>query len=85
MELIASIQTSAGVDEISLQKQRQQQDDGKSQTGPKSANNKRALVWPEFKVPLPDPVLGKLRFDILDLAKYSLKALQVRFSVAKKL
>ena len=59
MELIApSIQTSAGVDEISLQKQRQQ-DDGKSQTGPKSANNKRALVWPEFKVPLPDPVLGK--------------------------
>ena len=61
MELIApSIQTSAGLDEISLQKQQQQQDDGKSQTGSKSANtNKRAVVWPEFKVPLPDPVLGK--------------------------
>ena len=59
MELIApSLQTSAGVDEISLQKQ-QQQDDGKSQTGSKSANNKRTVVWPEFKIPLPDPVLGK--------------------------
>ena len=55
MELIVpSLQTSSGVDEISLQKQ--QQDEGKSQT---VSNNKRAVVWPEFKVPLPDPVLGK--------------------------
>ena len=61
MELIVpSTQTSAGMDEISLQKQQQQQDEGKSQTAPKSANNKRTVVWPEFKVPLPDPVLGKL-------------------------
>ena len=60
MELIVpSTQTSAGMDEISLQKQ-QQKDEGKSQTAPKSANNKRTVVWPEFKVPLPDPVLGKL-------------------------
>ena len=60
MELIApSAQTSAGVDEISLQKQQQQQDEEKSQTSAKSANTKRAVVWPEFKIPLPDPVLGK--------------------------
>ena len=54
--IVPSLQT-AGVDEITLQKQ--QQDEGKSQTVTKSANNKRAVVWPEFKVPLPDPVLGK--------------------------
>ena len=61
MELIVpSAQTSAGVDEISLQKQQQkQQEEGKSQTTSRSANNKRVVVWPEFKVPLPDPVLGK--------------------------
>ena len=61
MELIVpSAQTSAGVDEISLQKQQQkQQEEGKSQTASKSANNKRVVVWPKFKVPLPDPVLGK--------------------------
>ena len=42
-------------------------DEGKSKTVqksanktvPKSANNKRTVVWPEFKIPLPDPVLGK--------------------------
>ena len=85
MELIApSIQTSAGVDEISLQKQRQQQDDGKSQTGPKSANNKRALVWPEFKVPLPDPVLGKFSSAFSFSFHNSLKDLQERFSVGKE-
>ena len=64
MELIVpnSIQkTSAGLDEISLQKQ--QQDEGKSQTAPK-----RAVVWPEFKVPLPDPVLGKLGLSSLHTA-----------------
>ena len=56
MELIVpSLQTSSGVDEISLQKQ-QQQDEGKSQT---VSNNRKAVVWPEFRVPLPDPVLGK--------------------------
>ena len=61
MELIVpSLQTTAGVDEISLQKQ--QQEEGKSQSVPKSANNKRAVVWPEFKVPLPDPVRGKFDF-----------------------
>ena len=54
--IVPSLQT-AGVDEITLQKQ--QQDEGKSQTVTKSANNKRTVVWPEFKVPLPDPVLGK--------------------------
>ena len=61
MELIVpSLQTTAGVDEISLQKQ--QQEERKRQSVPKSANNKRAVVWPEFKVPLPDPVRGK--FDL---------------------
>ena len=61
MELIIpSAQKSAGVDEISLQKQQQQQEgEGKSQTVSKTATNKRLVVWPEFKVPLPDPVLGK--------------------------
>ena len=54
--IVPSLQT-AGVDEITLQKQ--QQDEGKSQTVTKSANNKRTVVWPEFKIPLPDPVLGK--------------------------
>ena len=63
MELIIpSAQKSSGVDEISLQKQQQQQQqegEGKSQTVSKTATNKRLVVWPEFKVPLPDPVLGK--------------------------
>ena len=61
MELIIpSAQKSAGVDEISLQKQQQQQEgEGRSQTVSKTATNKRLVVWPEFKVPLPDPVLGK--------------------------
>ena len=61
MELIIpSAQKSSGVDEISLQKQQQQQEgEGKSQTVSKTATNKRLVVWPEFKVPLPDPVLGK--------------------------
>ena len=61
MELtIPSAQKSSGVDEISLQKQQQQQEgEGKSQTVSKTATNKRLVVWPEFKVPLPDPVLGK--------------------------
>ena len=61
MELIIpSAQKSAGVDEISLQKQQQQQEgEGKSQSVSKTATNKRLVVWPEFKVPLPDPVLGK--------------------------
>ena len=60
MELIIpSAQKSAGVDEISLQKQQQQEGEGKSQTVSKSANNKRAVLWPQFMVPLPDPVLGK--------------------------
>ena len=62
MELtIPSAQKSSGVDEISLQKQQQQQQEGegKSQTVSKTATNKRLVVWPEFKVPLPDPVLGK--------------------------
>ena len=59
MELIIpSAQKSSGVDEISLQKQ-QQEGEGKSQTVSKTATNKRLVVWPEFKVPLPDPVLGK--------------------------
>ena len=57
MELIVPSLQTTGVDEISLQKQ--QQEEGKSQTVSKSANNKRAVVWPEFKIPLPDPVLGK--------------------------
>ena len=59
MELIVPSVDGSGVDEISLQKQQQQQGEGKSQTATKSANNKRVVVWPEFKVPLPDPVLGK--------------------------
>ena len=61
MELIIpSAQKSSGVDEISLQKQQQQQEgEGKSQSVSKTATNKRLVVWPEFKVPLPDPVLGK--------------------------
>ena len=62
MELIIpSAQKSSGVDEISLQKQQQQQQEGegKSQSVSKTATNKRLVVWPEFKVPLPDPVLGK--------------------------
>ena len=60
MELIIpSAQKSSGVDEISLQKQQQQEGEGKSQTVSKTATNKRLVVWPEFKVPLPDPVLGK--------------------------
>ena len=62
MELIIpSAQKSAGVDEISLQKQQKQQQEGegKSQSVSKTATNKRLVVWPEFKVPLPDPVLGK--------------------------
>ena len=60
MELIIpSAQKSSGVDEISLQKQQQQEGEGKSQSVSKTATNKRLVVWPEFKVPLPDPVLGK--------------------------
>ena len=62
MELIAPSVVGSGVDEISLQKQKQQQGEGKNQTVTKNANNKRVVVWPEFKVPLPDPVLGKLGF-----------------------
>ena len=56
MELIESSVSAPGVDDLSLQKQ--QVEEEKIKTVPKSAN-KRVVVWPEFKVPLPDPVLGK--------------------------
>ena len=82
MELIAPSVVGSGVDEISLQKQ--QQGEGKNQTVTKNANNKRVVVWPEFKVPLPDPVLGKLGFFSLKHPAI-LYDLQVRFSVAKEL
>ena len=53
MELIVP-----SVDEISLQKQ-ELQGEGKSQ----AATNKRVVAWPQFKVSLPGPVLGKSGFD----------------------
>jgi len=58
MELIVSTVQTSGVDDPSLQKQ-QQQEEEPSKTVTKSAN-KRGVVWPEFKVPLPDPVLGEI-------------------------
>ena len=82
MELIAPSVVGSGVDEISLQKQ--QQGEGKNQTVTKTSNNKRVVVWPEFKVPLPDPVLGKLGFFSLKHPAI-LYVLKVRFSVAKEL
>ena len=56
MELIVPSLGGSGVDEINLQKQQQEEGDGKSQTV------KRVVAWPEFKVSLPDPVLGKFGF-----------------------
>ena len=82
MELIAPSVVGSGVDEISLQKQ--QQGEGKNQTVTKTSNNKRVVVWPEFKVPLPDPVLGKLGFFSVEYPAI-LYVLKVRFSVAKEL
>ena len=31
-------------------------------SGTKSANTKTAVMWPEFKIPVPDPELGKYQF-----------------------
>ena len=63
MDLIdAPSQTSSGVDDISLQKQQLEVDEEKSKTSNASiskVSNKRVVVWPEFKIPLPDPVLGE--------------------------
>jgi len=58
MELIVSTVQTSGVDDPSLQKQQQQVEEP-SKTVTKSVN-KRGVVWPEFKVPLPDPVLGEI-------------------------
>ena len=82
MELIESSVSAPGVDDLSLQKQ--QVEEEKSKTVPKSAN-KRVVVWPEFKVPLPDPVLGKSQRCGTFCFYYSLKALQGRFSAGKVL
>jgi len=64
MDLIdAPSQTSSGVDDISLQKQQLEVDEEKSKTSNASiskVSNKRVVVWPEFKIPLPDPVLGEI-------------------------
>jgi len=59
--IVAPSQTSSGVDDISLQKQQLEEDEEKSKTSNASiskVSNKRVVVWPEFKIPLPDPVLG---------------------------
>ena len=58
MELIVSTVQTAGVDDPSLQKQQHEQQEETVKTVTRSAN-RRAGAWPEFKVPLPDPVLGK--------------------------
>ena len=58
MELIVSTVQTAGVDDPSLQKQQHEQQEETVKTVTRSAN-RRVGAWPEFKVPLPDPVLGK--------------------------
>jgi len=59
MELIVSTVQTAGVDDPSLQKQQHEQQEETVKTVTRSAN-RRAGAWPEFKVPLPDPVLGEI-------------------------
>ena len=82
MELIVSTVQTSGVDDPSLQKQQQQVEEP-SKTVTKSVN-KRGVVWPEFKVPLPDPVLGKFSSAFSFSFHNSLKDLQERFSVGKE-
>ena len=37
-------------------------------SGTKSANTKTAVMWPEFKIPVPDPELGKYQFiEFIDM------------------
>jgi len=58
MDLIVKpITSSAGVDDITLQKQQLEEDESKTANASKTSK-KQVVVWPEFKIPLPDPVLG---------------------------
>ena len=60
MDLIVNpVPSSAGVDDITLQKQQLEEEEEKKTGTASKTSKKHVVVWPEFKIPLPDPVLGE--------------------------
>jgi len=61
MDLIVNpVPSSAGVDDITLQKQQLEEEEEKKTGTASKTSKKHVVVWPEFKIPLPDPVLGEI-------------------------